>query len=237
MEEETDMLRDEEEEEDEVPKHELNTYLRVGPEQYEKFSEMTTEADRWMYMSSFSTIDYHSDNSRSEILQEYLFHILHFCLENQMTFPQMSGVVALAESIFTKCALNTDLSTEDAKLIFRELVKDNMLSTENTKANISINVLKKLATFFMENFIRHLSLYQMVFSQNQKECRDVKYISVQTPLLFPSLMEATNYNGEDIHMDTARTGTEYTEGDTARSEYEQDDTARTDYTEYTEGED
>ena len=89
----------------------------------------------------------------------------------------------------------------------------------------------------MENFIRHLSLYQMVFTQNQKECRDAKYIVVQTPLLFPSLMEAPNYNGEEIGVDTARTGTEYTEGDTARSEYEQEGTARTDYTEYTEGED
>mmetsp|Transcript_11435 Transcript_11435/g.18636 ORF Transcript_11435/g.18636 Transcript_11435/m.18636 type:complete len:238 (+) Transcript_11435:75-788(+) len=237
MEEETELNRTDDEEEDVVQKHELNTYLRVGPEEYERFSAMTSEADRWTCMSSFSTVDYHSDNARSEILQEYLFHLLHFCLENQMTFPQMSGIVVLAEAIFTKCALNADLSTEDAKLIFRELVKENMLSTEDTEANISINVLKKLATFFMENFIRHLSLYQMAFSQNQKECREAKYIAVQTPLLFPSLMEATNYNGEDIEMDTARTGTEYTEGDTARSEYEQDDTARTDYTEYTEGED
>jgi hypothetical protein len=88
----------------------------------------------------------------------------------------------------------------------------------------------------MQNFIRHLSLYQMVFSENQKECHDAKYIAVQTPMLFQSLMEASNYNGEEIGMDTART--EHTEGETGRSEYEQDDTARTDYTgEYTEDED
>jgi hypothetical protein len=116
-------------------------------------------------------------------------------------------------------------------------VNENVLTNDDTEAAISINVLKKLATFFMENFIRHLSLYQLVFSQNQVESREAKYIAVQTPLLFQSLMEATNYNGEDIGVDTARTGTEYTEGETARSEYEQDGTARTDYTEYTEGED
>ena len=28
------------------------------------------------FMTSFSTIDYHSDNARSDILQEYLFHML-----------------------------------------------------------------------------------------------------------------------------------------------------------------
>lgn len=75
----------------------------------------------------------------------------------------------------------------------------------------------------------------MVFSDDQKEHHDAKYIAVQTPMLLPSLMEATNYNGEEIGMDTARTE-DYTEGGgTARSEYEQDDTARTDYTDYTEG--
>lgn len=87
----------------------------------------------------------------------------------------------------------------------------------------------------MENIIRHLSLYQMVFSKNQKECRDAKYVAVQTPMLFQSLMEASHYNGEEIGMDTARTE-EYTEGGTARSEYEQEGTARTDYTDYTDGE-
>lgn len=28
--------------------HDLNTYLRVGPEEYEKFSALTSEEDRWM---------------------------------------------------------------------------------------------------------------------------------------------------------------------------------------------
>jgi hypothetical protein len=115
-------------------------------------------------------------------------------------------------------------------------LNENVFANEDPEASISVAVLKSLTTFFMQNFIRHLSLYQMVFSVNQNECHDAKYIAVQTPMLFQSLMEATNYNGEEIGMETART--EYTEeGETARSEYEQDDTARTDYTEYTEGED
>jgi len=33
---------------EEVAKHNLNTYLRVGPEEYEKFSALTSESDRWM---------------------------------------------------------------------------------------------------------------------------------------------------------------------------------------------
>ena len=86
----------------------------------------------------------------------------------------------------------------------------------------------------MQNFIRHLSLYQFVFSQRQHEVHDSKYIVVQTPMLLPSLMEATNYNGQDIGVETART--DYTEEETGRSEYEQGETGRTDYTEYTEDE-
>lgn len=114
-------------------------------------------------------------------------------------------------------------------------VNEHIFANEDSEASISIGVLTNLSTFCMENFIRHISLYQMVFSENQKEYHDSKYIAVQTPMLLPSLMEASHYNGEEIGLDTARTDEYETEGGTARSEYEQDDTARTDYTDYTEG--
>ena len=114
-------------------------------------------------------------------------------------------------------------------------INENIFENDESEAAISIKVLTSLTTFCMQNFIRHLSLYQMVFSVHQEQCHDAKYIAVQTPLLFPSLMEATNYNGEEIGQETART--DYTEEQTGRSEYEQEGTARTDYTEYTEGED
>jgi hypothetical protein len=32
---------------EETAAHDLNTYLRVGPEEYEKFSSSTSETDRW----------------------------------------------------------------------------------------------------------------------------------------------------------------------------------------------
>lgn len=92
---------------------------------------------------------------------------------------------------------------------------------------MSIEVLKKLTTFCMQNFIRHLSLYQTVFSVNQKECIDAKLIAVQSPMLLPSLAEACSYNGEEIGAEGGGTArSEYTDG-----EYEGDSTARTDYTE------
>lgn len=212
-------------------KHE-NTFLRVCEDDYMMFSSINSEAQRWTSMGSFSTIDYDSDNSRSEILQEYLFHILHFCVENQLVYEQMSAVVMIAEAFFTRCILNPSVSTENSKLIFREQINGNIFENEDPTAKISIEVLQKLTIFFMQNFIRHISLYQTVFAQHQNEKKDAKLIAVQTPLLFPSLMEATHYNGEEIMLPTADTTarTDYTEG-----EYEQDGTARTDYTEYTEG--
>lgn len=108
-------------------------------------------------------------------------------------------------------------------------IKDHVLNSEDPATAVSIPVLKNLSVFFMENFIRHLSLYQLVFSENQKVRHDAKFIALQTPMLFPSLMEATIYNGEDIAGG-------HEEGGTARSDYEPDGTARTDYTEEDEGE-
>ncbi len=51
--------------------------------------------------------------------------------------------------------------------------------------------LEKFLQFFVNNFIRFLSLYQEVLGTHQIELLQPQYLSMQSPLIFPPLMEAT----------------------------------------------
>lgn len=200
-------------------------YLKVDEEDFEKFTSSSSDDERWKIMETFSAVAYHKDNARSEILQEYLFHILHFSFVHELSYEQMSSVVALSEKYFSRCVLDATIQHDDAKNIFRELINEYLLQRDKLAENnaICLSTLKSLTGFFVENFIRHLSLYQAVFSRHQNEIVESKHIATQTPMLCSPLMQATHYNGQQMELETART--DYTT---------EKETARTDYTEFSE---
>jgi hypothetical protein len=52
---------------------------------------------------------------------------------------------------------------------------------------VDVQKLEKFLSFFVNNFVRHLVLYQAVLSSQQEELVQLQTIPIQTPLCFPSL--------------------------------------------------
>lgn len=171
-------------------------YLTLSPEFYDEFCSCDSDQERWMATCKASCLDFYIDNSKSEIIQEYLFHNLHFCHENGMSFDQAKGVMSIAESYLQRCAMDSSIATEAAAIYFREQV-DSVILSNGSSSKLDVPVLQKFLKFFANSFVRHLELYQEVFGSIQKEEVTPTLLSVQTPFIFPSLMSCED-SGKDV---------------------------------------
>jgi hypothetical protein len=67
---------------------------------------------------------------------------------------------------------------------------------------VDVQRLEKFLSFFVNNFVRHLVLYQAVLSTQQEELVQLQTIPIQTPLCFPSLAQAMVPEGLGVTADS-----------------------------------
>jgi hypothetical protein len=101
----------------------------------------------WRCLCESSSLKHSDDNSKSEIIQEYLFHNLlyallvpyhlpfsfltslsSFCYENHFSFEQTSKIILIVENFLNTCFTDPSFSQEAAVTYFREQVSSSLSS-------------------------------------------------------------------------------------------------------------
>jgi hypothetical protein len=65
---------------------------------------------------------------------------------------------------------------------------NNIILGVDQESRISVKTLQKFLQFFTKSIVQHLPLYQSVFESDQEEAIQSTLLSIQTPMVFPSLM-------------------------------------------------
>lgn len=138
------------------------------------------------------------DSQRAAIVLEFMYQTVHFCIKDcQMTYFQAQKYMSIVVDIFEKYCLTesaTEQTKEDALKEFGEKLQgiiydhevisgDENAETREERKNIvfSIDITRKMASYFSFSFIRYYDAYKFCFTTfpNFKDVNIVKNVELR----------------------------------------------------------
>jgi len=165
----------------------------------------------WQILVSALSVHSVNDNPRSQIVFEFIYNIIRFCIQSNFSYAQVSAVLAVFGQVFSKCVVDSvsNKTREDAIGIFTSHISQLARGPDGGAPLLDVGAVKGVTALFSDTLVKNFDAYQLVMQELPIERAEELRVIVQTPISsLPLLSE-----GERLDPSAAPSVTAAVEGE------------------------